>query len=798
MTEPTRMTAIVRGAGPDGPVRRCVDDLARQARVAVDIVIVHPPGWRDLAGRLDSTAVRFIEEAGWNASAINRTVDDSTSELFTIVQPDDRIHPEYLASAFDALASAPGKGYTVVPSSWHPGIHESALAALLAGPQAYVNAVYRRAAWFTAGKFADSITDLFEWELLVRLEARGAPGTVLWDFHGDSAPDPPQMPWRMRPGADLEDRRRVVAVHRDLFLRHMAETLVAQERMARTLWARERDLSGRRRDAEAALARATEGLREIRDQLGPLSRATLEWQDLRRTRPISRRWGFDRGRPVDRYYIEGFLDRHRSDIAGRVLEVLDDTLTVKYGEGRVTRADVLDIDAANPRASLIADLRLSAALPEAAYDCFILTQTLHLIDDMRAAVRSAYRMLKPGGVLLATLPAVSMAELEAGDRWRVTGQGARDLFDPVFGPSRVHLEVYGNVLSAAAFLYGLASHELAPAELDDQDERYPVLLAIRAQKPGVATTHRGGAGQRSSTIVLYHRVADVAADPYQLAVSPQVFRAQLESLSRVYEIVPLTALMEGSAIRRSHGGVALTFDDGYVDNLQTALPILREMGLPATFFLTTESCGSTRGYWWDILQRAVFDTGRSSSTLVVRLRGERREFLVDNAEARRCAHDELYTLLKASAPVVRDDIVLQLRASIELTDRELEAERPLSDAEIRELAAVPGVDIGAHTVHHLSLPALAGESLFREVSECRTRLQALSGRTVTSFAYPFGDLSPVVVDMVATAGYRLACTCEARSIGASEHPLRLPRIQAPPSSSAALMQRLQEAAPRTT
>ena len=119
---------------------------------------------------------------------------------------------------------------------------------------------------------------------------------------------------------------------------------------------------------------------------------------LRRTRPLSDFWGFDRGTPVDRHYIEGFHAEHRGDIRGRVLEVQDSVYTDLLGSG-VEARDVLDIDPANPRATIVADLAKTEALPEAVFDCFILTQTLHLIYDLRAAVRGCHHLLRPGGTL---------------------------------------------------------------------------------------------------------------------------------------------------------------------------------------------------------------------------------------------------------------------------------------------------------------------------------------------------------------------------------------------------------------
>jgi SAM-dependent methyltransferase len=198
---------------------------------------------------------------------------------------------------------------------------------------------------------------------------------------------------------------------------------------------------------------------------------------LRRTRPLSDFWGFDRGTPVDRHYIEGFLAGHREDIRGRVLEVQDSGYTDRYGSG-VEGRDVLDIDPANPKATIVADLANPAAFPAGAFDCFILTQTLHLIYDLPAAVRSCHRLLRPGGALLVTGPAVS--RVRQGDYWRFTPASLSRLLEESFG--QVTVRSYGNVLAATAFLSGMAKEEVPSRLLDKHDEHFPVIVAGRAVK----------------------------------------------------------------------------------------------------------------------------------------------------------------------------------------------------------------------------------------------------------------------------------------------------------------------------
>lgn len=203
---------------------------------------------------------------------------------------------------------------------------------------------------------------------------------------------------------------------------------------------------------------------------------------LRSTKPRSDGWGFDRGRPVDRYYIDSFLEGHGKDIHGRVLEILNSDYTRRFGS-RIEQADILDIDPANQKATVVADLAAADSISDDSFDCFILTQTLQLIYDVKSAIAHSHRILRPGGVLLVTIPVVSRLAGEGyTDYWRFTPASGARLFEEIFGPDQVTITAYGNVLSAIAFLEGMASEELSRRELDVIDERYPVLLAIRAVK----------------------------------------------------------------------------------------------------------------------------------------------------------------------------------------------------------------------------------------------------------------------------------------------------------------------------
>ena len=202
--------------------------------------------------------------------------------------------------------------------------------------------------------------------------------------------------------------------------------------------------------------------------------------------PISREFGYDRGRPVDRYYIENFLAYHAGDIQGRVLEIGDDSYTKQFGGNRVTTRDVLHVKEGNPLATFIGDLTHAEQIPSDTFDCFILTQTLHLVYDFRLAMETIYRILKPGGVVLLTVPGISQLAIDEWAAywcWSFTSLSARLLFEEFFPAENIQLEVHGNVKASIAFLEGVSAEELSQDDLDYKDPCYQLLITVRAMKP---------------------------------------------------------------------------------------------------------------------------------------------------------------------------------------------------------------------------------------------------------------------------------------------------------------------------
>lgn len=230
-----------------------------------------------------------------------------------------------------------------------------------------------------------------------------------------------------------------------------------------------------------------------RRRLRPVRRAYVDWRrrrppdlgDLRRVTPIDPNWGFERGTPIDRVYVERFVGSHAKDIRGHVLEIAAPDYTHRFGSG-VEQVDVLMATDGNPEATIVGDLASAPQISDDTFDCAIVTQTLQFVYDVRAAFTTLHRILAPGGVLLVTVPGItkiSPPEDELfGEWWHFTGRSVRRLAAETFGEDAVEVEAFGNVLAAAGFLYGLAASDLGPEELHARDSLYEVIVGLRAVK----------------------------------------------------------------------------------------------------------------------------------------------------------------------------------------------------------------------------------------------------------------------------------------------------------------------------
>lgn len=207
---------------------------------------------------------------------------------------------------------------------------------------------------------------------------------------------------------------------------------------------------------------------------------TARFGDVGRTASLTE-WGEERGTPVDRWYIERFLTTHRADVTGLVLEVKNDHYASRLGAASV---EVVDIDPANANATVVGDLCDPATLAPLRYDAAVVTQTLQFVRDPAAAVRHLVESLRPGGVLLLTVPCLSRL-CGSSDLWRWTPAGLKQLLaESVPAGAAVDVQGLGNGLAGRAFLFGLAAEDLRATALDEADPDQPLLVGALVRLPG--------------------------------------------------------------------------------------------------------------------------------------------------------------------------------------------------------------------------------------------------------------------------------------------------------------------------
>lgn len=301
-------------------------------------------------------------------------------------------------------------------------------------------------------------------------------------------------------------------------------------------------------------------------------------------------------------------------------------------------------------------------------------------------------------------------------------------------------------------------------------------------------------------VLLYHRVHDADSDPWSLAVSPSNFSDHLRVLRRLARPVPLQTLARAAAQgRRLPRHVAVTFDDGYVDNHTQALPLLVRHEVPATVFVVSACVGQAREFWWDELERLLLRPGRLPCRLQLSVGGQRHAWDLgahagysegdfarhrawraggdDAPTPRHRAYTGLHRLLGALGEAARRAALDQLAGLAGLRPPAARADRrPLTRDELVAMDRSGWIEVGVHTRTHPMLDQLAPEQQRDEIHGARDDLEALLQRPMCSFAYPYGRLSAETPRLVQEAGLACACTVNPGDVRADSDPFRLNRV----------------------
>ena len=286
--------------------------------------------------------------------------------------------------------------------------------------------------------------------------------------------------------------------------------------------------------------------------------------------------------------------------------------------------------------------------------------------------------------------------------------------------------------------------------------------------------------QRHGLVLMYHRVAEPAADPWGLSVTPARFAEHLDVIRRYGEPMPLARLADSmTAPDRPRRSIAITFDDGYADNALNAAPILEAQDMPATIFVVSGAVGRQRDFWWDALARAILARPSLPAKLRLEAEGRVQEWALGeaatlraesmqriigwNAEEeppfhpRHTLYQQLWALLNRQ-PADEAERLCQAVMDWAGEDRHGPPEDRIMDAgQVAQLAQGGLIEIGAHTVGHVPLDTLDHRQALRQIGGSRQQLAEMCGRDIQSFSYPFGRLRRETPQIVAEAGFRQAC-----------------------------------------
>lgn len=246
-------------------------------------------------------------------------------------------------------------------------------------------------------------------------------------------------------------------------------------------------------------------------------------------------------------------------------------------------------------------------------------------------------------------------------------------------------------------------------------------------------------------VLLYHRVTTLASDPELLAVTPDNFRAQMRYLKETFPVVRF----EDDWAKTMKPAVAITFDDGYADNALEALPILEEVGIPATFFVSTGTIGTTQEFWWHELERIMFESRNLPPSFALKAGGLEKIWPTGSIGERQLLYQELVVRMTNADASYRIDCLAQLRRWADAGKSSAGINRAMTLEELQLLAGSSWATIGAHTVTHTQLSSIPPAAQREEIVASKNRLEAWLGREITLFSYPFGKRSQYTKDSIA-------------------------------------------------
>jgi peptidoglycan/xylan/chitin deacetylase (PgdA/CDA1 family) len=744
-----------------------IDSVLAQTAPAHEIVVVDDGSadvlTRQVLGWLEKREphVRTIRSRHKGvAHARNLGIAATTAPFVVLLDGDDLFEPTYLEKASDVLREREDLSFVCCALQafgrasyrWKPPPYTVA-EALGRGACGHISTVFRRELWEDGAGFDEALPAYEDVDFWLGALRRDLRGVVL---------DEALLRYRVRQGSRYHS-----AVVRGDYLR-AKEMLIDKHLVGAST--RGEDVFVTLLDFGRELTAHASSLREQGDRL---ERALAETEsEVERSRGVLAERGIPEVRWADTQ------ERPHGSTPGEVEQHLTDrALVALYPRGLPERTLTIQAGDQWP------------ALAKPTYDLVVLAGALERADDPEEALARCQATLRPGGRLIA---AVGTMALVSGRRRGFTEASLRALLCGLFPASDVCVASHGNLVTSLCGIVGAPLRTLTPTELETVDPSHPTIVLGSAHLPRRGLRRRSQDGRpgwrpapghqamrpQSGAILAYHRVAAIRPDFHRLCTPPELFAAQMELLAEHYRPVTLSELAaQAEAADVEPGTVAVTFDDGYLDNLEMASPIMAELDVPATFFITGTPSAQPRESWWDTAERIML----GEEPVPDRLTLELDDFTLDlNTRSDRERHGALLALharLLDSQPERIEAIMARLTRWSELNLSPRHSHRLMTAQELVELAGRPGHQIGAHGLHHLLLPAQQREAKARELGECKAALESLVGEPVDQLAYPYGACDFETAEIAHELEFATACTVEPDAVSADSDLLRLPRLE---------------------
>jgi peptidoglycan/xylan/chitin deacetylase (PgdA/CDA1 family)/GT2 family glycosyltransferase len=762
-------SVVITCHGHGRELRETVDSVTSQTAPSAEIVVVDDGSedWltRQILASLEQGAppLRVIRtERQGPARAANVGIGSTTAPLVLLLDGDYRLEPDYLETATTLLADRPDLSFAGCSTHRSEPAAHTLGEVLGRGACGHVSSVFRRELWERTGGFDEQLTGYEDVDFWVRAAELGFRGVILDEaLVRRGVRESSNRRATVLKGEHLQAKMMVLDKHLDAASRRGEDVFASLLGFQRELAADARSLEQQRVQIEQAIDVTESEISQARDALAARGIAEFSWGVLDTVDEL------DAG---DVPSADGAEDLVSEQLMRQAVDELAPskpprrTITIQPGDPWP--------DTRRPK-----------------HDLIIVAGALERAEDPAAALARCRSALRPGGQLVVAASTMALGQ----DQQRgFTQASLRALLCGGFPPAQVRATSYGNFLTCLGSVSGTAVAGLPHEALEFIDPEHPTIVAASARLPAAdrsrSSRRRPGAPallppdsaqRRRGLILAYHRIAELHPDTHGLCTPPERFAAQMELLAENFQPLSLRDLVaQATAGELVPGAVAVTFDGGYLDNLEIASPALIQVGIPATFFVGGAPPGEPCEAWPDTLERILVGDEPVPDRLVLEL-GERRIDMPTRTVGQR--HSALLALhedLVDSGPGRVRTVVGQIAdwSACELAVRD--SHRLMTDAELLELCEQPGHQVGAHGLHRRRVPSLPPDVQAGELRRCKTQLEELLGRSVDSIAYPHGACDLATTQIAQEIGFTIGCTFESDPVTPDSDPLRLPRINA--------------------